>query len=133
MRYLRYLTLLSFLVVPMLSAHAGVAVGVSIGPGYVGPPPVCAYGYYSYYPYACAPRGYYGPNWFAGGVFIGAGPWYHGYYGPGFYRPGYGPGWYGRGWYGRGWYGPGAYGHGPYAYRAPSPAFRGGVARGFRR
>ncbi|MGA1986495.1 MAG: hypothetical protein ABSG72_09495, partial [Candidatus Sulfotelmatobacter sp.] len=44
--------------------------------GYVAGPPVCAYGYYSYYPYACAPYGFYGPRWFAGGVFIGAGPWY---------------------------------------------------------
>ena len=40
-----------------------------------GPPPVCPYGYYSYYPYACAPYGYYGPSWFSGGVFIGVGPW----------------------------------------------------------
>ena len=41
-------------------------------------PPVCPYGYYSYYPYACAPYGFYGPQWFVGGVFIGAGPWYTG-------------------------------------------------------
>ena len=39
-------------------------------------PPVCEWGYYAYYPYACAPYGYYGPDWFYGGVFIGAGPWY---------------------------------------------------------
>ena len=120
MRYLRYLTLLSFLVVPMLSAHAGVAVGVAVGPGYVGPPPLCAYGYYAYYPYACAPRGYYGPSWFAGGVFIGAGPWYRGYYGPGFYRPGF----YGPRWYGRRWYGPRYYARGGYAYRAGVGGFR---------
>src|ERR1700721_2553988 len=24
------------------------------------------------------PYGYYGPEWFTGGVFIGAGPWFHG-------------------------------------------------------
>ena len=30
-------------------------------------------------PYSCAPYGYYGPDWFTGGVFIGAGPWYHGH------------------------------------------------------
>ena len=24
------------------------------------------------------PYGYYGPDWFAGGLFIGAGPWFHG-------------------------------------------------------
>jgi hypothetical protein len=44
----------------------------------VGPEPVCPYGYYEFAPYNCAPDGYYGPEWFAGGVFIGAGPWYHG-------------------------------------------------------
>jgi len=26
----------------------------------------------------CAPTGYYGPEWFSGDVFIGAGPWFHG-------------------------------------------------------
>jgi len=26
----------------------------------------------------CAPAGYYGPEWFNGGVFIGAGRWFHG-------------------------------------------------------
>jgi hypothetical protein len=51
--------------------HATVAVGV-------GPAPVCPYGYYEVPPYNCAPDGYYGPEWFSGGVFIGAGPWYHG-------------------------------------------------------
>lgn len=44
----------------------------------VGGPPICPYGYYETPPYACAPDGYYGPEWFNGGVFIGAGPWYHG-------------------------------------------------------
>jgi len=44
----------------------------------VGPAPDCPYGYYDYAPYACAPYGYYGPEWFSGGVFIGAGPWFHG-------------------------------------------------------
>ena len=39
-------------------------------------PPDCEWGYYSYYPYACAPYGYYGPSWFLGGAFIGVGPWY---------------------------------------------------------
>jgi len=54
--------------------HAVVQVGVG---GY-GPPPDCPYGYYEAPPYDCAPDGYYGPEWFPGGVFIGAGPWYHG-------------------------------------------------------
>jgi len=29
-------------------------------------------------PYGCAPSGYYGPEWFTGGIFVGAGPWFHG-------------------------------------------------------
>src|SRR6202051_1367973 len=44
----------------------------------IGAEPGCPYGYYDYAPYACAPYGYYGPEWFAGGVFVGAGPWFHG-------------------------------------------------------
>ncbi|MGD0491241.1 MAG: hypothetical protein ABSC32_06815 [Steroidobacteraceae bacterium] len=44
----------------------------------IGDEPECPYGYYDYAPYSCAPYGYYGPEWFAGGVFIGAGPWFHG-------------------------------------------------------
>lgn len=85
-----------------------VYLGVGVGPGYYGPaygpPPVCAYGYYDYYPYACAPYGYYGPDYFVNGVFIGVGPWYHYYYRH--------PGWYGRSYYGRGYYGRGFYGRG---------------------
>jgi hypothetical protein len=45
----------------------------------IGAPPVCPYGYFDYPPYDCAPYGYYGPEWFTGGVFVGAGPWYHGH------------------------------------------------------
>jgi uncharacterized membrane protein YgcG len=41
--------------------------------------PMCPYGYYDYAPYACAPYGYYGPEWFTGGIFLGAGPWFHGH------------------------------------------------------
>jgi hypothetical protein len=44
----------------------------------VGPAPDCPYGYYDVAPYNCAPAGYYGPEWFSGDVFIGAGPWFHG-------------------------------------------------------
>ncbi len=146
MRYLRYLALLGILTLPIAYSQAQVAVGVRVGPGYVGTAPVCAYGYYSYYPYACAPYGYYGPQWFVGGVFIGAGPWYHGYYGPGWgyragwgYRPGYG--YYGRGgygYYGRGYYRPGAYGYyhgggvghgGGYARASVGGGFHGGGGR----
>ena len=73
-----------------LSAFAAALLGstpvapaqVSIGVG-IGGAPNCAYGYFDYAPYNCAPYGYYGPDWFNGGLFIGAGPWFHG--GPGFY------------------------------------------------
>ncbi len=56
-------------------ARAQVSVGVNIGPA-----PVCPYGYFDYAPYDCAPYGYYGPRLdpFIGGVFLGAGPWFHG-------------------------------------------------------
>ena len=40
--------------------------------------PVCPYGYYDYAPYNCSPYGYYGPDWFSNGVFIGAGRWFRG-------------------------------------------------------
>ena len=52
-------------------AQAGVDIDIGVAPA-------CPYGYYDYPPYACAPYGYYGPEWFSGGVFIGAGPWFHG-------------------------------------------------------
>ncbi len=52
-------------------AEAQVAVDVGVAPD-------CPYGYYDVAPYGCAPAGYYGPEWFNGGVFIGAGPWFHG-------------------------------------------------------
>jgi hypothetical protein len=60
-----------FLITPAQDATAQVSVSI-------GAPPVCPYGYYEVPPYNCAPDGYYGPEWFSGGVFIGAGPWYHG-------------------------------------------------------
>jgi hypothetical protein len=62
----------------LLVAFAMAACGpprIAVG---IGGPPVCPYGYYEAPPYNCAPDGYYGPEWFAGGVFIGVGPWYHG-------------------------------------------------------
>src|SRR6266850_5611843 len=99
MRYLKYFVLLAICMLP-LAAPSQAQVRVAVGIGGYGYAPVCAYGYYGYAPYACAPYGYYGPDWFVGGVFIGAGPWFHGYRGrPGFYsRPGfYRPGFVGRG------------------------------------
>jgi hypothetical protein len=74
MRYLKYFALLAVLMLPVAYSQAQVRVGIGIG---VAGPPVCAYGYYDYAPYACAPYGYYGPDYFVNGVFIGAGPWYH--------------------------------------------------------
>jgi hypothetical protein len=53
------------------AARAGVSVDIGVEPG-------CPYGYYDVAPYGCAPSGYYGPEWFRGDVFIGAGPWFHG-------------------------------------------------------
>ena len=47
--------------------EAQVSVGIGLAPG-------CPYAA----PYSCAPYGYYGHEWFNGGVFIGAGPWFHG-------------------------------------------------------
>jgi hypothetical protein len=44
----------------------------------IGGEPNCPYGYFDYAPYNCAPDGYYGPEWFNGGRFIGAGKWHHG-------------------------------------------------------
>lgn len=111
MRYLKYLALLAVLFVPAAYSHAQVSVGIGVGtyaPPVVYGPPVCPYGYYDYYPYACAPYGYYGPDWFFDGVFIGAGPWYHprGYYGyRGYYPRGYAYGYAPRGYVGRGYYG----------------------------
>ena len=65
---------LHVLVIGLVLFLAGCRTHVAVG---VGGPPVCPYGYYEAPPYNCAPDGYYGPEWFSGGVFIGAGPWYH--------------------------------------------------------
>ncbi len=96
MRYFKYLALLAVLIVlAAVHSQAQVAIGVQIGPtyGYYNVPPPCPYGYYSYYPFDCAPYGYWGPQWFADGVFIGTGPWYRFYYlHPVLYRRWYGPG-----------------------------------------
>jgi hypothetical protein len=54
---------------PKAEAQVTVDIGVA---------PECPYGYYDTAPYGCAPTGYYGPEWFNAGVFIGAGPWFHG-------------------------------------------------------
>jgi hypothetical protein len=72
MRALAFLALsvsCSALAIPAAEAQVSVNIGVA---------PDCPYGYYDVAPYGCAPAGYYGPEWFSGGVFIGAGPWFHG-------------------------------------------------------
>lgn len=120
MRYLKYMVLLAILLVPFAYSQAQVRVGIGIGvsPAYVAGPPVCSYGYYGYYPYACAPYGYYGPSYFVNGVFVGAGPWYHWGH----------PAWYwNRGpdrYYGHGWNGRRVYNHG--YVRGYERGFRGG-------
>lgn len=55
--------------IPTAEAQVSINIGVA---------PSCPYGYYDAAPYGCAPSGYYGPEWFNGAVFIGAGPWFHG-------------------------------------------------------
>src|SRR5712671_6141988 len=115
MRYLRVLAVVGICLFSASYAHAQrVVVGFGFGPTYVDSAPVCTYGYYGYYPYECAPYGYYGPEWFSDGFFIGAGPWYgryggyygrgfrdfddrrHDYYGRGGFRGDFGRGGYGR-------------------------------------
>ncbi len=83
MRYVKYFALLAVLVmVPAVYSQGQVAVGVRIGPDYglYNAPPVCEYGFYPDYPYDCAPYGYWAPDYFVDGVFIGVGPWYNFYH-----------------------------------------------------
>jgi hypothetical protein len=54
---------------PVAQAQLSISIGTA---------PVCPYGYYDYAPYNCSPNGYYGPQYFEGGTFIGVGPWFHG-------------------------------------------------------
>ena len=122
MRYLKYVALLAILMVPFAYSQAQVRVGIGIGvgPGYVAGPPPCAYGYYDYYPYACAPYGYYGPQYFVDGVFVGVGPWYHWGH----------PAWF----WNRGWYGRHGWGHGYYGRpRVEARVYDRGYARGYTR
>ncbi len=53
------------------SARAQISINIGVAPN-------CPYGYFDYAPYSCSPYGYYGPDWFNDGLFIGAGPWFHG-------------------------------------------------------
>ena len=132
MRYLKYFALLAVLMLPLAYSQGQVAVGVRIGgPGYLAGPPVCAYGYYPYYPYGCAPYGYYGPSYFVDGIFVGAGPWYHWGHPAWFWSRGWDRDdwrWHDRdGWRNRGFYGRG-YAHG--YVRGYDRAYNRGYGRG---
>lgn len=75
MRSLTFLALAAALAIGFSASESRLKAQVSVE---IGPEPVCPYGYYDTAPYGCAPYGYYGPEWFVNGVFIGAGPWFHG-------------------------------------------------------
>ncbi len=68
-----------FALAPLTASNAlpasGAAGQINVN---IGVAPACPYGYYDYAPYNCAAYGYYGPDWFNGGIFIGAGPWFRG-------------------------------------------------------
>ena len=91
MRSMRLVLVAMLLALPFAAtATAQVDEGVGVGPAVVDSPmdygpPTCDWGYYSYYPYACAPYGYYGADWFMDGMFMGVGPWYGWGWGGGFY------------------------------------------------
>jgi uncharacterized membrane protein YgcG len=73
--YWKALVLCGLSAVLLGSAPAAPAAQISVD---IGAAPYCPYGYFDYTPYDCAPYGYYGPDWFTGGIFVGAGPWFHG-------------------------------------------------------
>lgn len=75
MKAIKYLALVAVAALCITVAPSRTKAQVTVD---IGVAPVCPYGYYDYAPYACAPYGYYGPEWFTGGIFIGAGPWFHG-------------------------------------------------------
>src|SRR6202050_3436286 len=66
---------LAILTIALLCSAPAAPAQISIN---IGAAPACPYGYFDYAPYSCAPYGYYGPDWFTGGVVIGVGPWFHG-------------------------------------------------------
>jgi hypothetical protein len=75
MRELKFLVLAAVAGVCVTASPSKAQAQISIN---IGVAPECPYGYYDAAPYNCAPSGYYGPEWFNGEVFIGAGPWFHG-------------------------------------------------------
>jgi hypothetical protein len=68
--------LIPFAAITLGCAGRNARVGLAVG---VGAAPICPYGYFEEPPYDCAPYGYYGPEWFNDGFFIGAGPWFRGH------------------------------------------------------
>ena len=127
MKYLKHFVLLAVLALPAVYLQGQVEFSVQVGPdyGFYNPPPVCVHGYYPYYPFACAPYGYWGTAWFVGGKFIGAGPWYSFYYRYPGYWTFHGGSWH-RGHDGHGYYAHPYYGA-PYRYGrvAPRPGWNG--------
>lgn len=75
MHFRKAVAVSAFVVAALSSSTSSMHAQLSIN---IGREPGCPYGYYDYAPYGCAPYGYYGPEWFNGGAFIGAGPWFHG-------------------------------------------------------
>ncbi|HEY0263505.1 MAG TPA: hypothetical protein VGC07_03185 [Granulicella sp.] len=75
MNKLKYLALAIIVGVGLITAAPKAEAQIAVQ---IGPAPMCPYGYYDFAPYNCAPYGYYGPQWFNSGIFIGAGPWFHG-------------------------------------------------------
>ena len=67
---------------PTSSAQIGIVIGRPRTQVIV-EQPACQYGYYDYEPYECAPYGFYGPEFFYGGIFLGVGPWENYGYGHG--------------------------------------------------
>jgi hypothetical protein len=60
---------------PRVALAASPQVDVQIGGPRYAVEPRCDYGYYDYAPYACAPIGFWGPEFFWRGHFRGVGPW----------------------------------------------------------
>ncbi len=132
MRLLKFFAMLSVLLISSAYSRAQVSIGIGIGgysvPAYIYGPPTCAYGYYNYEPYACAPYGYYGPRWSRLGYYVreyyGRGYGYRGYDREGYER---GREVYDREDYGREGYGRGYEGHG---HGRGGRGYAGGYARG---
>lgn len=74
MQHWKFLAL-PVLIAALLSIPDSTLARVSIN---IGAARVCPYGYFDYARTTAPYTGITGPEWFSGGVFIGAGPWFHG-------------------------------------------------------